>query len=233
MRAWAQALTHDGAVSSDREYQWLVYRLRLKQGMLIRDAATIAAAGMRGLDPHLPSPTDWHVAISNELPVILKFHHGYGVPNRFKGIYDTPFEPVMMTRAQATTLVEQLAFVAVERDDGDGRRAKKARQFQEFFDAKYAGSRGQVGWNASASYAIEHVAALVVFRDFYRGRFGPYSRELEDGINEVGHSIGMEIDRILADREPGAFERGMERLQGEVQISRERANAKASAGGRG
>jgi len=224
LEAWAHALettlTASERIKTKSHLNWLAYRLRAGQRMLLRDAALIMVAGMRTNDPRLDSNYDWQMALNEHLPVIGRFHHGYGVPGRFAGIWDGPFEPVLVPRAYVETLADELSKVAMPRDKGGKRRPALGARLQTFLNAKFTAQPPQTPWNSSASFAIQNIALSVLFREFYRGRFGAYTAELDAAVNEAGYAIGRAVERMLADEQPGAYQRLSERLAEEVAAAR-------------
>jgi len=237
LRAWAIALDKYlvGAerVATTDLYSWLAYRVRRTSPMLFSDAAKIFVAGLRVHDhdfespsqradamakgEHLQSKHEWLTAVSHEVPTIQSFHYGHGVPGRSEGIYGKPFIPVMLPLEYVATLSEELAFVAVERDDG-GHRGRVGGSIEKFFKAKLAprNSSDQISWNSSASYAVEQIVMRVLFRDYYRGCFGEPGERLYSAVNEAGFRITRELDRTLVDPQPRAFERAFQRLGNDI-----------------
>ena len=224
MRAWGVALatklSEGERIDTDDHYVWLQNRLRGTTPMLLRDAAKVWVAGMRADSPDLDRTGDWHMAVSSALPVIPKFHYGYSVPGRFEGTYDRPFDPVMMPKTYVATLVEELAELVVERDDGVKRRRRQGEKIERFFEDKFELRPDHVPWNSSASYAIEQIVNLVLFREYYRGRLGARSDSRYTMVNELGVAVSREIGAVLADTKPRAFERAFDRLGKQVESAR-------------
>jgi hypothetical protein len=199
--------------------------------MLLRDAAKIYVAGLRMQPPpfnsraeveaavaageYVHSQYEWQMAFSEQLPAVISFHYGYGVEGRFEGTYDKPFLPVMVPLEYVSGLAEELAVLVVQRDER-GRRQRIGARIEQFLKDKIAGVGGALSWNFSAKYVVEHIALSVLFRDYYEGRFGKQTGTLNSAVNEAAYAIGRELQRMLYDPEPRAFDRGLERLKNET-----------------
>jgi hypothetical protein len=240
LRAWADVLDRN-LVGKERikgnPYYWLSYRIKSTKPMLIADAVKIYIAGIRIQESdatsdadreakrksgeYLHSPYEWQIAFGEHLPVVQHYLYGYGFEFRFKGIFDGPFVPVMLPLEYVPVLAEELAAVIVERDDGR-QRARKGEQIERFLKDKVTmnTAAGSVPWNFSASYAIEQIATRVLFRHYYRGRFGKPDERLYSAVNEAGFAISREFERMLGDERPGAFGRAKKRLSDEVEMAR-------------
>jgi hypothetical protein len=239
LRAWANTLDRN-LVGDERvkgnPYNWLAYRISRSDPMLVADAVKIYVAGLRVQDGAydsaaerdaalksgkcLHSVYEWQMAFAEHLPVVQGHLYGYGVKGRFVGVYDAPFIPVMLPPEYIPTLSEELANLVVPRDDGK-RRTTVGEKIEAFFSERVSRDAGRgVSWNFSAHYAVEQIAMRVLFRDFYRGRFGPRTERLDTAINEAGLAIARELQRTLSDAEPRAFERTFARLSDALEQAR-------------
>lgn len=187
--------------------------------MRFRDAAKIYRAGLRVHDPALPSAAEWQEAVASDLPALISYAYDYGIPDRgIEGTWGGPFIPVMLPLEFVPTLVKELAKIAIQRDD-NGRRRVVGEHIDKYLREHIRGTPYEAGWNFTPSFAVKELALLVLFRDYYRGRFGPQSKDLESAINDAGEAIGRELHATLLDPEPRAFNRRFGYLRKEVEMA--------------
>jgi len=224
LRALAHAindqLTGAERVEARDTYYWLTYRIRPKHPMLLTDAAKIFIAGARLRPSDEWTSPSWYQDVSNRIPIIPRFHSGHGVPGRFEGIYDKPFIPVMVPLEYIRELSDDLANLVIERDDGK-RRPIVGERIEAFLRAKITQGQAGLRWNDTALFAIREVCMRVLFAHYYRGRFGALNDHLDSMITNAAVAIEREMHRILSDPDPGAFDRAMQRLSGDIQTARE------------
>jgi hypothetical protein len=84
----------------------------------------------------------------------------------------------------------------------------------------------EIRWSFSGAYAARQIAEMVLFREYYWGRFGPPSEALYNAVNQTGVAFGREMERVLADPGPRAFENAFARLRAEIDTARKTADIK-------
>jgi len=108
----------------------------------------------------------------------------------------------------------------VERDDR-GRRRRVGERIEAYLKERTRGRpTGPVGWTFAGPYAVREVAMRILFREFYRGRFGARSEALGHAMTEIALKLEREFERICSGIEPDIFEQVVKRLANEVEEAR-------------
>lgn len=113
------------------------------------------------------------------------------------------------------TLAEELASVVVLRDKRKGQRKRVGTAIEKLLNSKFERSSGLVPWNFS--YAFGMLATQVLFREYYRGRFGKASEERYNDVNEVAVAIEHVFEQLANSEDLAAFEKISKQLERQIE----------------